>query len=86
MIVGGHVYAEGKIKQDKKRRLLALRDNIYKYTDEQHMVSTQELIDEMTRQGYPGNRKNIKDDIDVLNRFGMDIINKCPSLAFISGE
>lgn len=28
----------------------------------------------MTRQGYPGNRKTIKDDIDVLNKFGMDII------------
>lgn len=66
--------AEDKIKQDKKGRLLALRDYLYKYTDEQHPVSTQELIDEMTRQGYPGNRKTIKDDIDVLNKFGMDII------------
>ena len=66
--------SEEKTKQDKKGRLLALRDYLYKYTDEQHMVSTQELIDEMTRQGYPGNRKTIKDDIDVLNKFGMDII------------
>lgn len=66
--------AEEKIKQDKKGRLLALREYLYKYTDEQHPVSTQELIDEMTRQGYPGNRKTIKDDIDVLNKFGMDII------------
>ena len=66
--------AEEKTKQDKKGRLLALRDYLYKYTDEQHPVSTQELIDEMTRQGYPGNRKTIKDDIDVLNKFGMDII------------
>lgn len=66
--------AEDKVKQDKKGRLLALRDYLYKYTDEQHPVSTQELIDEMTRQGYPGNRKTIKDDIDVLNKFGMDII------------
>ena len=66
--------AEDKVKQDKKGRLLALRDYLYKYTDEQHPVSTKELIDEMTRQGYPGNRKTIKDDIDVLNKFGMDII------------
>ena len=66
--------AEDKIKQDKKGRLLALRDYLYKYTDEQHPVSTQDLIEEMTRQGYPGNRKTIKDDIDVLNKFGMDII------------
>lgn len=66
--------SDEKAKQDKKGRLLALREYLYKYTDEQHMVSTQELIDEMTRQGYPGNRKTIKDDIDVLNKFGMDII------------
>lgn len=66
--------AEEKVKQDKKGRLLALRKYLYKYTDEQHPVSTQDLIDEMTRQGYPGNRKTIKDDIDVLNKFGMDII------------
>ena len=63
-----------KEKQDKKGRLLALRDYLYKYTDEQHPISTQELIDEMARQGYPGNRKTIKDDVDVLNRFDMDII------------
>lgn len=63
-----------RTKQDKKGRLLALRDYLYRYTDEQHLVSTQGLIDEMTRQGYPGNRKTIKDDIDVLNKFGIDII------------
>lgn len=65
---------EKKQKQDKKGRLLALRDYLYKYSDEQHPASTQDLIDEMSRQGYPGNRKTIKDDIDVLNKFGMDII------------
>lgn len=64
----------GKEKQDKKGRLLALRDYLYKYTDENHPASTQDLIDEMARQGYPGNRKTIKDDIDVLNKFDMDII------------
>lgn len=63
-----------KAKQDKKGRLLALKDYLYKYTDEQHSASTQEIIDEMTHQGYPCNRKTIKDDIDVLNKFGMDII------------
>lgn len=66
---------EKKQKQDKKGRLLALRDYLYKYSDEQHPASAQDLIDEMSRQGYPGNRKTIKDDIDVLNKFGMDIIS-----------
>ncbi len=52
---------DDRVKQDKKGRLLALRDYLYKYTDGNHPVSTQELIDEMTRQGYPGNRKTIKE-------------------------
>lgn len=75
-IVKGQLFMlePSKEKQDKKGRLLALRKYLYKYTDEQHAVSTQELIDEMSRQGYPGNRKTIKDDIDILNRWGMDII------------
>lgn len=63
-----------KVKQDKKGRLLALKEYLYKYTDDQHSASTQEIIDEMAHQGYPGNRKTIKDDIDILNRFGIDII------------
>lgn len=66
--------AEEKTKQDKKGRLLALREYLYKYSDEQHPMSTQKLIEEMAKQGYPGNRKTIKDDIDVLNKFGMDVI------------
>lgn len=65
---------QSKQKQDKKGRLMALRDFLYKYTDELHPATTQELIDEMARQGYPGNRKTIKDDVDVLCKFGMDII------------
>lgn len=36
--------AVDKVKQDKKGCLLALRDYLYKYTDEQHLVSTQELM------------------------------------------
>lgn len=65
---------EEKNKQDKKGRLLALREYLYKCTDETHPASTQVLIEEMTKQGYPGNRKTIKDDVDVLKRFGMDIV------------
>lgn len=65
---------QSKEKQDKKGRLMALREFLYKYTDEQHPVTTLDLIDEMAKQGYSGNRKTIKDDVDVLRKFGMDII------------
>ena len=64
----------GKSKQDKKGRLLALRDYLYINTDEQHSATTQELINAMASMGYPGNRKTIKDDIDVLVKFGFDVV------------
>lgn len=79
--------AEKKTRQDKKGRLLALKDYLYQYTDEGHPATTQELIDEMTFRGYPGNRKTIKDDIDVLNKFGMDIVtNVSRGNSFFIGE
>jgi len=73
---------ELKQKQDKKGRLLASRDYLYKYIDEQHPASTQELIDEIARQGYLGNRMAIKDDIDVLNKFWYGYYHKCLSWQF----
>lgn len=66
--------SEERNKHDKKGRLLALREYLYKYTDENHPASTQELVNEMTRQGYPGNRKTIKDDVDILRKFGINIV------------
>lgn len=60
--------------KNKKGRLLALQRYLYQYTDEQHPVTTQELIDAMEKFGYSANRKTIKDDIDTLGRFDIDII------------
>ena len=82
-----HMDENYKNKQDKKGRLLALKEFLYMYTDEQHPVTTQNLIEEMDRQGYPGNRKTIKGDIDILNKFGMDIItNVSRGNSFFVGE
>ncbi len=66
--------SDTKSRQAKKGRLLALREFFYKHTDENHPVTTQQLIEEMKKRGYSGNRKTIRDDIDMLNSFGIDII------------
>lgn len=49
-------------EKNKKGRLLAIQQYLYHYTDENHPVTTQELIDAMEKMGYSANRKTIKDD------------------------
>ncbi len=61
-------------EKNKKGRLLALQQYLYQYTDEAHPASTAELIAAMEKQGYKANRKTIKDDIDILVAFDIDIV------------
>lgn len=61
-------------EKSKKGRLLALQQYLYCYTDESHPITTQKLIDAMEEMGYSANRKTIKDDIDTLTKFDVDII------------
>lgn len=60
--------------KNKKGRLLALQQYLYKNSDENHPVTTVELIEAMAKRGYSANRKTIKDDIDTLVEFDIDII------------
>lgn len=61
-------------EKNKKGRLLALQQYFHQYTDEAHPASTAELIEAMEQQGYKANRKTIKDDIDILVAFDIDIV------------
>lgn len=61
-------------ERNKKGRLLALQQYLYHFTDENHPVATQELINAMEQMGYNANRKTIKDDIDTLVQFDIDIV------------
>lgn len=60
--------------KNKKGRLLALQQYLYHYTDENHPVTTQELVDAMEKMDYSANRKTIKDDIDTLTKFDIDVV------------
>ena len=61
-------------EKNKKGRLLALQQYMYHYTDENHPATTQELINAVEKMGYSANRKTIKDDIDTLAKFDIDIV------------
>ena len=58
---------------NKKGRLLYMLKLLYVNTDEQHVMSTNEIIDWFTKRGLPVHRKTVKDDIDTLVQAGYDI-------------
>ena len=57
-----------------KRRILVLRELFYRQTDEEHTLSTHEILDYLEEQGLPTNRKTLKSDLDLLAGEGMDIV------------
>ena len=70
-----------------KGRILRLLQYLYLNTDEEHAASTQDLIDALAETGFKANRKTVKDDIDVMNNMGYDIvINVSSGNSFFLGD
>ena len=59
---------------NQKMKLLYLLKILSENTDEEHILSTQELIARLLAYGICAERKSIYDDIECLNYFGYDII------------
>lgn len=59
----------------QKRKLLCLLQILQEYTDSEHLLSTQELIDALERYDIHAERKSIYDDIACLNEMGYEIIS-----------
>lgn len=60
--------------ENQKQKLLYIAQYLMEQTDENHAVSTPQLIEYLASQGIKAERKSIYNDIDTLNDFGMDII------------
>ena len=60
--------------ENQKQKLLHIAQYLMENTDENHAVSTPQLIEYLNAQGIKAERKSIYNDIDTLNDFGMDII------------
>lgn len=58
---------------NQKLKLLYLLKILNEKTDEDHCLSTQELIDELASYDIRAERKSIYDDIECLNLFGYEI-------------
>lgn len=60
--------------EKQKLKLLYIAQILLERSDEEHAVTTQELIDALDQYGIRAERKSIYTDIDALIDFGMDII------------
>ena len=57
-----------------KRRLMVLIKYLYEYTDEDHQITSDELIQYLQKSNVPANKKTLKNDIDLMVEFGLDIV------------
>lgn len=58
---------------NQKAKLLYLMQILNERTDEEHPMSTGELIDALAQNGIEAERKSIYSDLETLELFGMDI-------------
>ncbi|MDE7063254.1 MAG: WYL domain-containing protein, partial [Lachnospiraceae bacterium] len=59
---------------NQKLKLLYIIEMLYRYTDENHSVTTKEIISYLQEKDVSAERKSIYDDIAVLQDYGMDIL------------
>lgn len=59
---------------EQKIRLLVLYDILLKESDDDCPLSTNELIEKLSRYGITATRQTVYDDIEMLNAFGYEII------------
>ena len=57
-----------------KKRVLTLLKLLYETTDEDHPLTTQDMLSYLEEKGIPTNRKTLKSDLDILIESGMDIV------------
>ena len=60
--------------EKQKQKLLYIMKCLMEKTDENHSVTTQELIEYLAANGITAERKSIYSDIDLLIDYGMDIV------------
>lgn len=60
---------------NQKLKLLYIKDYLERCSDEEHSVSTADIIAYLDENGISAERKSIYDDIENLKAYGMDIVN-----------
>ena len=66
--------AESKSFGSNKGRVLFLRKYLEEHTDDEHYITTEELIQLYAKNGYKAQRQTIADDVSVLVSSGFEVI------------
>ena len=62
--------------EGQKLKLLYLKELLEEQSDENHLITTQQMIDYLAAHNITAERKAIYHDIACLQEFGMDILQK----------
>ena len=62
--------------QNQKKKLLSLMQILRERTDENHLMSATDLCNALEEYGITAERKSIYSDIEALQDYGMDIVQK----------
>ncbi|MDO4860266.1 MAG: WYL domain-containing protein [Bacillota bacterium] len=57
-----------------KRRIFVLLRLLYEQTDEEHQMTSDELVEYLKEKKVPANKKTLKSDIDLMTEAGLDIV------------
>ncbi len=60
--------------KNSKLKLLYLKDIFEKYTDEEHVLNSVDIVEKLESMGIACERKSIYKDIEILCDYGLDII------------
>lgn len=73
---------------NQKLKILYLARILLEKTDEEHVLGTAALIEELASYGISAERKSIYDDLEALRLFGLDIIfrRELPSGYFVASH
>ena len=66
--------ADEKNKDIVKRRIFVLLRLLYEQTDEDHQMTSDEIVEYLKEQKVPANKKTLKGDIDLMTEAGLDIV------------
>ena len=65
--------------KEQKIKLLVLYDLLCRKTDEEHALSTEDIISELSKLNIELSRKTLPQDIELLNEYGYEVLSY-PSL------
>jgi predicted DNA-binding transcriptional regulator YafY len=60
--------------EKQKLKLLYLRDYLLRYSDQEHPVTTKQIIASLAENGISAERKSVYSDLEALREYGMDIV------------